>query len=455
MATNFIGLNKLSNIIYLGNTASVDGYCVISANKQGHSPKIIFDTNWKFTNDGLTFVDFGTVNLDGYYNKNEIGNFLTDGYYNKNQTGNFLTDGYYNKNQIGSFLTDGYYNKNQVGIFLTDGYYNKNQIGIILDGYDGVPAGILDGYYNKGEIGFILDGYETGIPAGLLDGYYNKNEIGFILDGYETGIPQGLLDGYYNKNEIGLILDGYETGVPAGLLDGYYNKIEIGTILDGYTSLTINPTGSITYSFDDGYLVTGILTVEHDLNNKYVITEIYNNTDQKILPDNLELIDENSLEVDLSSFTPITGTWNITVCSALPKGDAVYSYNLGTKTTNLTSATPAIVGAAYFDPAYIVNETNKTRTVVFKTILSTTNASNSANIQLYDKDGITGGVGFITASLIDNKTDLSSAYYEVDLTTELGTVIVPGIIECLLWMGTSSGTEYVTCYMSKIDVVWS
>lgn len=94
---------------------------------------------------------------------------------------------------------------------------------------------------------------------------------------------------------------------------------------DGYLIFTdgYNPSGialseiaapsSYIYSFVDYNVVDGYLTITHGLNNKYVIVEIYNNSDKKILPDDVTLVDANSCIVDLTTYGTLTGTWHAIV----------------------------------------------------------------------------------------------------------------------------------------------
>jgi hypothetical protein len=118
----------------------------------------------------------------------------------------------------------------------------------------------------------------------------------------------------------------------------------------------------------------------------------------------------------------------------------------GTQSTNLSSATPKIVGCTY----YVVPAVAPT-SVKFKAILETTNAANHAAIQIYDKNGITGSVGLIASSaLISHST--TSEYVEADITAALSGISVAGILEARLWID-GPVTEYATCTMAKIDVV--
>ena len=55
-------------------------------------------------------------------------------------------------------------------------------------------------------------------------------------------------------------------------------------------------------------LIAHILTVEHNLNVKYVVASIYDENNVQILPSNLTILDVNTLQVDLISFPSFVGT---------------------------------------------------------------------------------------------------------------------------------------------------
>jgi hypothetical protein len=134
----------------------------------------------------------------------------------------------------------------------------------------------------------------------------------------------------------------------------------------------------------------------------------------------------------------------------------IHTYPLlaGIGHTDLLAGSELVIGSVKFDPNSLVPVAGgRTRVVKFKVLVETTNAANTVNVQLYDKDGIIGAPSLITSSAILAKTDTSSAYYEVTVT-ELATVTTAGIIECRLWMG-AAGTERVICSMAKLDVTWT
>lgn len=61
--------------------------------------------------------------------------------------------------------------------------------------------------------------------------------------------------------------------------------------------------------FIDADLTSGVLTLNHGFGHKYVMIQIYDNNDDGILPDNINLVDANTSDVDLTSFGTLTGTW--------------------------------------------------------------------------------------------------------------------------------------------------
>lgn len=68
-----------------------------------------------------------------------------------------------------------------------------------------------------------------------------------------------------------------------------------------------------TTSFDNDDLESGILTVEHSLGASELIVAVYDNNDLQIIPGEVESISSVALEVDLTDFAPITGTWHVRV----------------------------------------------------------------------------------------------------------------------------------------------
>lgn len=126
----------------------------------------------------------------------------------------------------------------------------------------------------------------------------------------------------------------------------------------------------------------------------------------------------------------------------------------GSVLTNAEVGVPLLAGSAYFNPGQFVDEYGRVRHVNFKVSLHTTNAAFPAYVQLYDREGITGAVEKIPASLVGPITATTATYAEIDLTSVLGTVADPGMLECLLWAGASSETERVICSMAKLDIRW-
>lgn len=85
--------------------------------------------------------------------------------------------------------------------------------------------------------------------------------------------------------------------------------------IDNISVTAPNISGAANYqlSFTNSDLVSNILTVNHNLDQKHVSVTVFNNSDTQIIPDEVTLIDSNSLQVDLTSFGTITGTWTALV----------------------------------------------------------------------------------------------------------------------------------------------
>lgn len=64
-------------------------------------------------------------------------------------------------------------------------------------------------------------------------------------------------------------------------------------------------------SFSD--LLAGKITIEHDMLRKYVQVSIYDQNDKMIMPDEIRLLDENTFELDLTSYGSEVINWNVVV----------------------------------------------------------------------------------------------------------------------------------------------
>jgi hypothetical protein len=82
----------------------------------------------------------------------------------------------------------------------------------------------------------------------------------------------------------------------------------------GNTPVVINTTSKIYRdAFISGDLSAGVLTVTHNLGQQIVMVQVSNNNFQVVVPDLITLSNTNQCLVDLSSYVPLTGTWNVIV----------------------------------------------------------------------------------------------------------------------------------------------
>lgn len=100
--------------------------------------------------------------------------------------------------------------------------------------------------------------------------------------------------------------------------DGKYWKLQnspwSGTNTD-WVEFTLATSSAVIYrtSFTNSTLSAGLLFVSHSIGQKYVQVTIYDNNDKQIIPDEVILQNTTDLQVDLTSYGVLTGTWNIVV----------------------------------------------------------------------------------------------------------------------------------------------
>lgn len=87
----------------------------------------------------------------------------------------------------------------------------------------------------------------------------------------------------------------------------------VTTDASGNLSFAPQATSAYRQSFDNSDLSGSILTVTHSLGQKYVHVTVWSDLDRIMLPDITTAVDVNTVSLDLSSFVPLSGTWNIVV----------------------------------------------------------------------------------------------------------------------------------------------
>jgi len=179
-------------------------------------------------------------------------------------------------------------------------------------------------YSNDGST-FLDIGSGGSLTVKEVDGNPTINNVSEIQIDQDSGLVLTELSGGIAKISIGshwknLVVDGQSTLIPDGVES---LEFEAGSGIDITTNsgtmpkkITIAVSGSANSyrtSFNNGDLSSGILTVTHNLSQQYVFVQIYNNNEKMIIPDDIELKTTNSLEIDLSGFGTISGTWHVIV----------------------------------------------------------------------------------------------------------------------------------------------
>lgn len=75
----------------------------------------------------------------------------------------------------------------------------------------------------------------------------------------------------------------------------------------------IGPSGSVsvfrTY-FGNSDLAAGVLTVNHTLNQKFVSVQVFDNSNNYLVPDGISLVNTSTVTISLSSYGIISGTYS-------------------------------------------------------------------------------------------------------------------------------------------------
>jgi len=161
----------------------------------------------------------------------------------------------------------------------------------------------------------IADSDTNAEVLGVVSTVTDVDNFSLTTSGYVTGLS-GLTAGeghFLDPDTAGAITD------TATTTEG--DIIKPILIADSATSgFVVNMLGtevvattSFYQSFVDANLSSGVLTVTHNLGHKFCIVQIFDNNDDKINPDDITLTGNNTLDIDLTSFGTITGTWQVVV----------------------------------------------------------------------------------------------------------------------------------------------
>jgi len=127
-------------------------------------------------------------------------------------------------------------------------------------------------------------------------------------------------------------------------------------------------------SFDNGDLTNGVYSINHNLDTNDHITRVYDDGGYSIFPDQTEIITVNRIDLNISSFVPINGTWRVIVLARQSgegntknltfvngdlngSGEIVLSHDLGKVHVQVEIANDA-GEQVFIDSVTFVNDTN-------------------------------------------------------------------------------------------------
>lgn len=130
--------------------------------------------------------------------------------------------------------------------------------------------------------------------------------VGFDTTSATPGVTKVYCD---NTGQLTLVETPFQVGI---VIDAQVDGVLYISVGSGGAVNNL-PTATYRQSFQNSDLVSGILTISHNLNLQFCTVQIFNDLNKKIDPDDITLVDANTVEVDLTTFDGISGSWNIVV----------------------------------------------------------------------------------------------------------------------------------------------
>lgn len=88
--------------------------------------------------------------------------------------------------------------------------------------------------------------------------------------------------------------------------------LTVGQIVEHETQINLRAT-VYRQAFSNTNLSSGILTATHSLGSIIVNVQVFDNNNSLIVPDSVTLTDSNNVQINLTSFGTLTGTYNLII----------------------------------------------------------------------------------------------------------------------------------------------
>jgi hypothetical protein len=121
----------------------------------------------------------------------------------------------------------------------------------------------------------------------------------------------------------GIVITNGNGGVGDTSIGLSINSLTTGSVSSTTTIPAFNGTNNVKISpaqitasrivraqFEISNITNGVLSVSHQLNVGSVLVQIYDENNRLVQPDEITLVNSNTVSIDLSSFAPIIGTWS-------------------------------------------------------------------------------------------------------------------------------------------------
>lgn len=184
-----------------------------------------------------------------------------------------------------------------------------------------------------------------------------------------------------------------------------------------YTYDNATPTGAYSASFVDGDLTAGEITFTHNLGQRALLWTVMDNNGESISPSNITFDDSNNTTLDLTGFTPITGTWTI----VLSVGDPTGAIDSGKRRITVIDETDHPYTVIGTDETIVYNSVNNNITINIPAAEDIYDSVSGKSRMLVIKNKAGNGTSVITA--VPNGSQTLDGDTNIDLVAGEGVTI--------------------------------
>lgn len=126
-----------------------------------------------------------------------------------------------------------------------------------------------------------------------------------------VSVPNGGVFSLHADGEA--IVEANTLSIGSGTIEGVQSGGAVINPTQPLGTFPVRTAGTFVLQFNNSDLIANHLTGDHELGVQWVSMTVYDDNNDKIIPDNENVAVPTNYDIDLTSFVPITGTWTLVV----------------------------------------------------------------------------------------------------------------------------------------------